>query len=261
MAEHALAAQGVSKTFGARKALDNVSVTLIPGEMTALIGPSGSGKSTLMRVCAGLIEADAGSGPVRVQGVLVQEHGKLAEDVRTARTKIGFVFQQFNLVGRLTAIGNVLVGGLARKSGAAALLGQWTGEDKAQAMAALDRAGVPEFAGRRTSTLSGGQQQRVAIARALHQGAEILFADEPIASLDPVSARRAMALLQELNAQDGKTVLVTLHQVDYALKYCRRIIALKEGRIAYDGPAEGLTKHILAEVYGAEIEEAFWNEQ
>jgi phosphonate transport system ATP-binding protein len=259
MGEFALEAVRVSKSFGARKALDAVTVTLRPGEMTALIGPSGSGKSTLMRICAGLLEADPTSGPVRVEGALVQDAGALAADVRAGRQKVGFVFQQFNLVGRLTAITNVLVGGLARLTGARALTGVWPEAEKVRAMGALDRVGVAEFAGRRTSTLSGGQQQRVAIARALHQGASILFADEPIASLDPVSARRAMALLQELNERDGKTVLVTLHQVDYAVKYCRRIIALKEGRVAYDGPPGGLDERVLADIYGAQIEEAFWN--
>jgi phosphonate transport system ATP-binding protein len=261
MAEFALAAESVSKTFGARKALDGVSINLARGEMTALIGPSGSGKSTLMRVCAGLVEADETSGAVHVAGALVQARGKLSPEVRDGRRRIGFVFQQFNLVGRLTAFGNVLIGGLSRLTGLRALLGQWTEDEKLRAMAALDRAGVAEFAGRRASTLSGGQQQRVAIARALHQGADILFADEPIASLDPVSARRAMALLRQLNERDGLTVLVTLHQVDYAMKYCRRIIALKDGRIAYDGLPTGLDNRALADIYGAEIEEAFWNEQ
>jgi phosphonate transport system ATP-binding protein len=260
MENPALEAETVSKTFGERKALDGVSLRLRAGEMTALIGPSGSGKSTLMRVCAGLLEADPEAGAVRIEGALVQERGALARDVRAARRKVGFIFQQFNLVGRLSALGNVLIGGLARVSGWKAALGLWTPREKHDAMAALDRAGVMEFAGRRTSTLSGGQQQRVAIARALHQGANLLFADEPIASLDPVSARRAMALLQELNERDGKTILVTLHQVDYALKYCRRIVALKEGRVAYDGPAGEIDKGKLADIYGAEIEEAFWTE-
>ncbi len=260
MVESALSAERVSKTFGERKALDGVSLTLARGEMTALIGPSGSGKSTLLRICAGLLDADEGSGAVRLDSLLVQERGKLAPDVRAARTKVGVVFQQFNLVGRLTALSNVLIGGVARLEGVRKWLGVWPMAEKLKAMAALDRVGVAEFAGRRASTLSGGQQQRVAIARALHQGADILFADEPIASLDPVSARRAMELLQALNEKDGKTVLVTLHQVDYALRYCRRIVALKEGKIAYDGPAAGLDRARLADIYGAEIEEAFWHE-
>jgi len=260
MGELALIAERLSKTFGARKALDGVSLTLTRGEMTALIGPSGSGKSTFMRVCAGLIEADASSGPVRAGDVLVQDGGKLAPGVREGRRRIGFIFQQFNLVGRLSAFGNVLIGGLSRLTGAAAVLGGWDAAERSNALAALDRAGIAEFAGRRASTLSGGQQQRVAIARALHQGAEILFADEPIASLDPVAARRVMTLLSELNQRDGLTLLVTLHQVDYAMKYCRRIVALKDGRVAYDGPPAGLDAKVLAEVYGAEIEEAFWNE-
>ena len=238
-------------------ALDRMDLDVARGAFFGVVGRSGSGKSTFLNLLGGLDTPTAGT--IEVDGLKVTG---ASQDALAAyrRDKVGFIFQQFNLVGRLTAIGNVLVGGLARLSGAAAMIGQWAPDDKQRAMAALDRAGVAEFAGRRTSTLSGGQQQRVAIARALHQGADLLFADEPIASLDPVSARRAMALLQELNERDGKTILVTLHQVDYALKYCRRIIALKEGKIAYDGPSDGLDKRRLAEIYGAEIEEAFWHE-
>ncbi len=123
-------------------------------------------------------------------------------------------------------------------------------------MAALARVGVADQAGQRASTLSGGQQQRGAIARALVQQARVILADEPVASLDPVQARRVMEILRDLNRQDGLTVVVTLHQVDYALRYCDRVVALKAGKIAYDGPADGLGRQALLEIYGPEFEDA-----
>ncbi|MDP9104172.1 MAG: ATP-binding cassette domain-containing protein, partial [Pseudomonadota bacterium] len=124
-----------------------------------------------------------------------------------------------------------------------------------RAMEALTRVGVAEYAGQRANTLSGGQQQRGAIARTLVQGAESILADEPVASLDPVSARRVMATLTELNAKDGLTVIITLHHVEYAIRYCRRIVALKAGKIVYDGPNTGLTRPMLVDIYGPEIED------
>jgi phosphonate transport system ATP-binding protein len=125
-------------------------------------------------------------------------------------------------------------------------------------MAALARVGVADYAGQRAVTLSGGQQQRGAIARALVQQAEVILADEPVASLDPVSARQVMALLSELNRTDGISILVSLHQVDYALRYCPRVVALKAGKVVYDGPSGGLKHEQLVDIYGPEIEEVFW---
>jgi phosphonate transport system ATP-binding protein len=125
-------------------------------------------------------------------------------------------------------------------------------------MAALHRFGLSDYAAQRANTLSGGQQQRGAIARALVQKAKIILADEPVASLDPVSARRVMEILAELNRADGLTVVVTLHQVDYALRYCKRVVALKAGQIVYDGPASGLHKTQLIDIYGPEFEDVFW---
>jgi ABC-type thiamine transport system ATPase subunit len=149
------------------------------------------------------------------------------------------IFQQFNLVGRLSLFSNVALGSLGRIPFWQGLLGLWPPETKQAAMAALNRFGLADYAAQRANTLSGGQQQRGAIARALVQKAKIILADEPVASLDPVSARRVMEILQTLNREDGLTVIVTLHQVDYALRYCRRVVALKQGKIVYDGPARG----------------------
>lgn len=244
--------EAVSKTWRAGRALDSVSLAIEPGEMVALIGPSGSGKSTLLRIAAGLLEADRGSGPVSLFGRPVQEDGQLSRGVRRVRARVGFVFQQFNLVGRVSLYANALFGALGQMPAWRGALGLFPVDVRRRTMEALERVGVADHAGKRASTLSGGQQQRGAIARALVQRAEAIFADEPIASLDPVSARRVMRLLSQLNREDAITVFVTLHQVDYALKYCRRAIALKAGRIAYDGPIEGLTRDRLIDIYGDE---------
>jgi phosphonate transport system ATP-binding protein len=248
----------VSKSFGARRALNGVSLDVAKGEMIALIGPSGSGKSTLLRSIAGLQTIDPGDGRIEAFGGPVQANGRVAGDVRKTRTRIGFIFQQFNLVGRLSLFANVALGSLGRIGAVRGLLGLWPDETKTAAMAALARMGVADYAGQRANTLSGGQQQRGAIARALVQKAKIVLADEPVASLDPVAARRVMEALKSLNEQDGLTVVVTLHQVDYAMRYCRRVVALKAGQIVYDGPAGGLKRDKLIDIYGPEFEDVFW---
>ncbi|MEE2525535.1 phosphonate ABC transporter ATP-binding protein [Hyphobacterium sp. HN65] len=248
----ALLAENINVTFGTTQALKNVTLRVDKGEMVALIGPSGSGKSTLLRVSAGLQLADSTSGASRIFGDRVQEKGKLSPGVRRARAKVGFIFQQFNLVKRISLYSNVLIGALGRMPGWQGVMGRFSPEDRKKAMDSLERVGIAEYAGNRAANLSGGQQQRGAIARAMVQGAQAIFADEPIASLDPVSARNVMRLLAELNEQDGITVVVTLHQVDYALKYCRRAVALKAGEIIYDGPTSGLTRDKLIEIYGDE---------
>lgn len=254
----ALHAENLRMTFGETKALDDVSLSVKPGEMVALIGPSGSGKSTLLRVAAALQVADPESGPVSVLDRRMQSKGKLAAGIRANRARLGFIFQQFNLVGRLSLFSNVLLGALGRLPRWRGALGFFPNTVKQKAMDALERVGIAQFGGRRASNLSGGQQQRGAIARALVQGAEVLFADEPIASLDPVAARKVMELLSELNKSDGLTVVVTLHQVDYATKFCERTVALSRGRIVYDGPSDGLTREKLVEIYGPEFEAAFY---
>jgi phosphonate transport system ATP-binding protein len=251
-------ARDVSKTFGSRKALDGVSISVASGEMVALIGPSGSGKSTLLRSITGLQSIDPGKGTISVFGETVQKDGRVTGAVRQARGRLGMIFQQFNLVGRLTLFSNVMLGALGRLPTWQGLLGLWPQADKDRAMAALHRVGVSDYAGQRANTLSGGQQQRGAIARAIVQGAKAILADEPVASLDPVSARKVMELLVELNRRDGMGVIVTLHQVDYAIRYCDRVIALQSGKIVYDGPATGLDHQRLIDIYGPEFEDAFW---
>ena len=226
------------------------------GELVALIGASGSGKSTLLRNIAGVAAADpASASTVEVGGRCVQRAGRIAPNVRDIRASIGFVFQQFNLVGRLPVLTNVLVGLLSRVPAWRSALRQFNQEEIRAGLEALARVGLADCALQRASTLSGGQQQRVAIARTLVQRASLVLADEPIASLDPTSARRVMDLLASINAEDGVTVVVSMHQVDIALRYCPRTIALSHGQIVYDGPSRALTPMQLQRLYGAEADE------
>jgi phosphonate transport system ATP-binding protein len=252
-----------SKTFGKVRVLNGISLSIGRGEMVGLIGASGSGKSTLMRAIAGLTPIDDGAetldeeSGIRLFGEPMQRRGRIARAARALRARVGVIFQQFNLVPRLSVLTNVCLGRLGRMPALRAIFGRFTLAEKRSAMQALSRVGIAQHALKRGSDLSGGQQQRAAIARALVQGAEFIVADEPIASLDPSSARRVMDILAELNQQDGITVLVSLHQVEYALKYCPRTIALKDGVIAYDGPSRALTPDFLSEIYGAESSDLF----
>jgi phosphonate transport system ATP-binding protein len=247
--------EALSKTFGSgAPALDRVGLRVQPGEMVALIGASGSGKSTLLRHVAGLVASNRGSGAVKVNGTTIQANGAVAPGVRAMRRNIGFVFQQFNLVGRLSVMTNVLVGRLARMPKWRSLLGVFSQEERRSAIRALARVGMAERAHQRASTLSGGQQQRAAIARALVQQAKIILADEPIASLDPEAARRVMEILAQINREDAITVVVSLHQVGFALRYCPRVVALDRGRIVYDGPASALTPERLRQIYGTDTD-------
>jgi phosphonate transport system ATP-binding protein len=246
--------ENLNKTFGRKQALFDLALSVEPGEMVALIGASGSGKSTLLRHLAGLACCDrTAGGNVQVLGRQVQADGKLNGEVRRLRADIGYIFQQFNLVGRLSVLQNVLLGCLGRMPRWRGSLGLFNAEEKQRALHALARVGLADLAQQRASTLSGGQQQRVAIARALCQRAKVILADEPIASLDPESARKVMQILADINREDGTTVVVTLHQVDYAMRYCRRAVALKAGRIHYDGAAAELHTNFLNDLYGAEL--------
>jgi phosphonate transport system ATP-binding protein len=251
----AIRVESLNKSFGAKQALYSLALSVQPGEMVALIGASGSGKSTLLRHLAGLACCDrTAGGSIQVLGRQVQAQGRLNGEVRRLRADIGYIFQQFNLVGRLSVVQNVLLGCLGRMPRWRGTLGLFSVEEKQRAMQALARVGLADLALQRASTLSGGQQQRVAIARALCQRAEVILADEPIASLDPESARKVMQILADINREDGKTVVVTLHQVDYAMRYCQRAVALKAGRIHFDGPTAGLNPNFLNDLYGAELE-------
>lgn len=263
MTEQVIEVRNISKSYTrGQKALDDISLDIGGGEMVALIGASGSGKSTLIRHISGLVcaDRDARRGEVRVLGQTVQSCGCMAGNIRPLRARIGVIFQQFNLVNRLSLLTNVVIGVLGRIPAWRGTLGLFTREEKLLAMEALRRVDMDRYAGQRASTLSGGQQQRAAIARALVQGAEVLLADEPIASLDPESARRVMEVLARINREDSITVVVSLHQVAYARKYCPRTVALRAGTIVYDGPSEALTPDFLLELYGADSEELVMDE-
>lgn len=252
----AVIVSGLSKQYGGTPALADVSLSIDAGEMVALIGASGSGKSTLVRHIAGLTRADpVPASRVEVAGRAVQNDGRLARDIRAVREHVAVVFQQFNLVGRLPVLTNVLAGMLSRVPAWRGVLRQFTEDEIRIGLEALSRVGMLERALQRASTLSGGQQQRAAIARALVQRAEVILADEPIASLDPRSARRVMNILAAINREDRVTILVSLHQVDLALDYCPRTIALAHGRVVYDGSSAALSTDALRRLYGAEAEE------
>jgi phosphonate transport system ATP-binding protein len=256
----------VSKCFerGVR-VLDDVSFSVPRGEMVALIGASGSGKSTLVRALAGLVaverptkhDPDDRSGSIVLFGHPMQRAGRIVRGAQELRVRVGVIFQQFNLVPRLSVLTNVCLGFLGRMPFVRGTLSNFSMDEKRRAMHALTRVGMADHALKRGSELSGGQQQRAAIARTLVQGAELLIADEPIASLDPASARRVMDILADMNRRDGITILISLHQVEYALSYCPRTIALKAGKIVYDGPSAVLTPALLCSIYGAEVSELF----
>ena len=259
--ETVIQARGVSKSFAGARVLDELSFAIQRGEMVGLIGASGSGKSTLIRALAGLTPIDHDRRQESSEILLferpIQRRGRVARSANGLRVRVGVIFQQFNLVPRLSVLTNVCLGLLGQMPLIQSTFGHFTLDEKRRAMQALARVGIAEHALKRGCDLSGGQQQRAAIARALVQGAEIIIADEPIASLDPTAARRVMDILADLNRRDGITVLVSLHQVEYALRYCPRTIALNAGRSVYDGPSRSLTPGLLSSIYGAESDEVF----
>jgi phosphonate transport system ATP-binding protein len=253
----------VSKTFNTHNlgrsssfiAVDNVSFSVEKGESVALIGASGSGKSTLIRLLCGLEKIDHGQGSICVNGRSFYTAQGFSSDIRDIRKTIGVVFQQFNLVGQLDVITNVLMGSLANKSSLDILFKRFTEAEKVAALECLDKVGLGPQAYQRASTLSGGQQQRVAVARALLKGSELLLADEPVASLDPTSAKKVMDVLFGLTKDLGMTLVVSLHQISIAQTYCQRALGMRKGRLIYDGPSSDLSTQRLENLYGADAQE------
>jgi phosphonate transport system ATP-binding protein len=255
----AVVVQAAAKTFQVQgrqvQALRGVTFSVVAGERVALLGASGSGKSTLLRSLCGLETLDAAGGRIEVHGQVLQHNGRLDPRVRAMRRGIGIIFQQFNLVGRLPLITNVLTGLAPELPLWRSVLGRFTPFEQARALDALSSVGLGDQAFQRASTLSGGQQQRGAVARALVQGARLLLADEPVASLDPESTRRVMDLLAELNRRQRLTLLISLHHVALARRYCDRVIALREGQLVFDGPTSALTRTFLRDLYGTAADE------
>jgi phosphonate transport system ATP-binding protein len=252
----AIRIERLSKTFAnGRKALDEINLRVGVGEMIALIGASGSGKSTLLRHIAGFTASDPQPSQIEILGRPIQQNGRIVREVRRIRRDIGFVFQQFNLVNRLTVQTNVLIGALARLPLWRRVTGYFPRAERERSVAALAEVGIADKVYERAANLSGGQQQRAALARALVQHARLILADEPIASLDPESSRRVMDMLAMLNRNHRLTVVVSLHQVDIAMQYCPRTIALRDGRVVYDGPSAALTPPVLQQLYGSAARE------
>ena len=243
--------QGLRKSYGASTALADVSLTAERGEFIVVLGRSGAGKSTLMRCINRLVAPSAGE--IRFEGKRI---GDDKAELKRLRRRIGMIFQQFNLVKRLSVIDNVLAGTLAGKPLVPSLLKRFTREQKIAALSCLDRVNMAHKAFQRADTLSGGEQQRVAIARVLAQGPVLLLADEPVASLDPTIARTVLAYLKTINEELGITVLLNIHQVNFAREFGRRVVGLANGVIAYDGDVKGLTGDVLARIYGGQPEEA-----
>lgn len=228
------------------KALDRVDLSIARGELVVIVGLSGAGKSTLLRSVNGLVPLT--EGDVLVEGRSVR--GCRGTALRALRARVGMIFQDHRLVKRLSVLTNVLVGRVASVPVWRQVLGLWPREDVAIALRALERVGLAERARARASDLSGGQQQRVGIARALAQEPSVILADEPVASLDPMTSRQVMEDLRRINEELGITTLVNLHFLDLAKAYAERIVGLRQGAVVHDGPAAAVTANDFAGIYG-----------
>ena len=221
----------LAKTFNQHQALHAVDLNIHHGEMVALLGPSGSGKSTLLRHLSGLITGDKSAGShIELLGRTVQREGRLARDIRKSRANTGYIFQQFNLVNRLSVLENVLIGALGSTPFWRTCFSWFTGEQKQRALQALTRVGMVHFTHQRVSTLSGGQQQRVAIARALITKPAIVLADEPTGNLDSKTSAEVLGLIKRTSAEFRQTVVMITHNDDIA-RLADRIVRIEDGRI------------------------------
>ena len=244
--------KGVTRQFGAKRAVSDVDLDIAPGSFVGVIGRSGAGKSTLLRMINRLLDVSEGS--IRWNGRDVT--ALRGAELRDWRMRCAMVFQQFNIVGRLDVMTNVMMGRLNHTGQLRSLLKLWPAEDRAIAISALEQFDMMALAGQRAESLSGGQQQRVAICRALVQEPEIILADEPIASLDPRNTKIVMDSLLRLNKHFGITVLCNLHDLDLAKDYCTRLVGMAQGRVVFDGAPEALTEDAARDLYGLEAGEA-----
>jgi phosphonate transport system ATP-binding protein len=238
-------AKGLTLGYGRKEVVKGVDLTIRKGEFLSIIGPSGVGKSTLLMGINATTSILEGS-----LNVLGQDLGSIRNsELKAMRARLGVVFQGFNLVSRLTVLDNIASGMLHRKPLLSALLKHYTQRQYEEIYEYMQVVGIEGEALSRCDRLSGGQKQRVAIARALAQRPEIILADEPISSLDPVSARTVLETLKNANEKYGITVVANLHQLDYAREFCGRVIGMNAGRIVFDGPPSELCQNTVAEIY------------
>lgn len=244
--------KGVRKVYpNGTVGLNNINLTINKGEFIVIVGLSGAGKSTLLRSINRLHEISDGEILIDGQSITAAKGKQLLR----IRRDIGMIFQNFNLVKRSTVIRNVLSGRVGYHSTLRTLLGLWPKQDIALALDALERVNIREKAYSRADELSGGQQQRVSIARALAQEAKVILADEPVASLDPLTTHQVMDDLKRINQELGITTIVNLHFIDLAREYATRIIGVRAGEIVFDGPVEEATDAVFSEIYGRPIAE------
>lgn len=243
-----LKVERLTKKYGEHTAIADISFTVHEGEFVVLIGPSGAGKSTLLRSINRMIEPT--SGHVRFDGMQVDALDK--KGLRELRRKIGMIFQHYNLVDRLSVIENVLHGRLGYKSILTGSLGMYQAQEKERAMELITMLGLEEHTYKRADQLSGGQKQRVGIARALIQNPRLLLGDEPIASLDPKAAKTIMDYLKSIAHTLNISMIISLHQVQVALTYADRVLAVRQGRIVYDGLPRDLSLERVRDIYGAD---------
>jgi len=251
-----LKATGLGMIYGGQfVALRDLDIEIQPHERVAVIGRSGAGKSTMLRIFNRLLHPT--SGTLELDGTdITHAQGR---QLRLVRRRVGMVFQQFNLVSRLSVLDNVLVGTLGKRHGLALLPSLWrqfSAQDREWAMHCLSEVGIEHLATKRATELSGGQQQRVAIARLLAQEADVILADEPIASLDPRSAEQVMSILRMINETHGVAVITNLHQVDVATKFAERIVGLRDGAMVMDTTSDQLNEELLEMLYGDQLDEA-----
>lgn len=242
--------KNVSKVYdNGTVGLKNIDLKIEQGDFVAIIGLSGAGKSTLLRSINRLVDITQGEILINNKSITAAR----AKELRQMRRNIGMVFQQFNLVKKNTVQKNVLTGRLGYYSNWQTLLGLFSKEDYKKTELALKKVGLSDKLQVRSDSLSGGQQQRVSIARTIVQEAEIVLADEPVASLDPITSQTVMDDFKTLNEELGRTILINLHSVDLARQYAKRIIGMRAGEIVFDGSAEEATDEKLNEIYGAQI--------
>ncbi len=232
-------------------ALDDISFDVQDGEFLVILGLSGAGKSTLLRCINRLIEPT--EGKITWNGIDITAAS--GEELRKIHRRIGMIFQAFNLVERSSVLTNVLAGRLGYVQSWMTLLGRFPKSDIEMAMHNLERVDIADLAHKRADELSGGQRQRVGIARALMQEPELMLADEPVASLDPVLAHSILRYLEQLNKEDGITVICSLHYMDLVRRYATWVVGLKDGRVVYEGLADDITDERFKEIYGQEAEQ------